>query len=476
MDQLTAQQIESQNLARAYRENPELFKFRTNVEDAAALARIGVEIPGKELMPPAYLRLWPEDFVVEEVRQDGTVVTVDPGEAVAPTDGKGSINATAVKCLASSIDLTKELARLLGLRDTQVAYAGMKDKAAITAQRISISGSTPEAVAAARSPLFFLKDLAYGPQIGTGHLRGNRFVITLRLENPDDAGTAEKNIAESLARVRESGFYNYYFTQRFGPPRFGKQHWGAAIVRGELDEALRAALLQPANGGFAFFDQIRAAAAARYGHWAEMRAIFEPFPKTFWMELNMLAALERTNDPWEGILAAQEQAKMWLFILESWLFNKALAEEVRAGRTPPASMPVTLHTMLSDAEFPRYERELAALGIDRRHRGNLRHIPFCRLADQRIETVKRPEIHAAKASDGILMLAFTLDKGCYATAFLSHVVNLATGKPLPSMNRQRVDARGALGFGSIAPLTERFDQLIREKTDEPQFDELIVEA
>lgn len=473
MDPLTEQRTESRNLARAYAENPAEFNFQTTVEDAQTLERIGVFIPGKERHPAAYLRLWPEDFVVEEVAPDGSVVTVEAGDF---NPGDGPQHATVVKCGASNHEMVRELARQLGIRDTQIGYAGMKDKAAITAQRISIQGATADAIRRVESPLFFLKDFAPGKQIGIGHLKGNRFTITLRFRDGEPTPEQERAVAESLARVRDHGFYNYYFTQRFGPPRLGKERWGAAMVRGDIDAVVRAALTEPAGRGFSFFDRLRGEALARYGHWAEMRAIFEPYPKTFRNELLMLEALERTNDPWEAILAGKEQAKMWIFILESWLFNRALAREVSSGRTPPADLPVTLFSILGDREYPNFEDDLASLGVSRAHRANLRSIPFCRLVEQRIETVKRPQIHSAKMADGLLLTSFTLDKGSYATAFLSHAVCLASGRPFPAMRRERIDARGVLGLGSIVPATERFDAVTHEKTDELRFDEPAADA
>ncbi len=117
----------------------------------------------------------------------------------------------------------------LGLDRGGVGYAGMKDRRGVTTQWISFDGAEPDALRGVDEPdLKVLEAERHRNKLKTGHLRGNRFVITLRDTN-DDALARGQAVLDRLAR---QGLPNYFGAQRFGV-RGDNAEYGLRIVRGQ---------------------------------------------------------------------------------------------------------------------------------------------------------------------------------------------------------------------------------------------------
>src|SRR5688572_28139314 len=165
------------------------------------------------------LKSSPEDFVVIEL------------PAYEPTGEGEHVFVDIEKRGVSTPDAIRRLAKALGVRESDVGAAGMKDRHAVTRQRLSFPKPvTPEAalkvevegvkvVAAARHP----------HKLKTGHLSGNRFVLTIR---GVEAG-AEARARAILDRLaKPPGAPAFYGEQRFGA-RGDNASRGRALVRGE---------------------------------------------------------------------------------------------------------------------------------------------------------------------------------------------------------------------------------------------------
>jgi tRNA pseudouridine13 synthase len=120
----------------------------------------------------------------------------------------------------------------LGLRASSVGYAGLKDKAGITRQWISVQSDRvrPQDVRALQLPDVQILDARlHRNKLRTGHLRGNRFAVTLHGVTEDAAERA----TAIMARLAADGLPNYYGEQRFGR-RGDNAELGLRVVRGEV--------------------------------------------------------------------------------------------------------------------------------------------------------------------------------------------------------------------------------------------------
>ncbi len=137
----------------------------------------------------------------------------------------------------------ERLARALDVSTRDVGWAGMKDRHAITRQWLSLP--PPVSVAAVRALEDFGADASAEPPSGdpgaelrildvanhphklrTGHLSGNRFVITVRQTEVDAERAAERARAVLAALASGPGSPNW-----FGPQRFGRDGQNPALGR-----------------------------------------------------------------------------------------------------------------------------------------------------------------------------------------------------------------------------------------------------
>jgi len=170
----------------------------------------------------------PADFVVEEI------------PLYEPCGEGEHLYLRIEKTSVSHGELMSCLRRHFHVKEVNIGYAGMKDKAAITRQTVSIHLlDDPPSVEIDHERINVLWARRHTNKIRRGHLRGNRFSIRIREVDPLSI-TAVKRCLDQLQRT---GMPNYFGVQRFGY-RCNNQILGAAIVRKDwqamLDELLGA--------------------------------------------------------------------------------------------------------------------------------------------------------------------------------------------------------------------------------------------
>lgn len=99
------------------------------------------------------------------------------------------------------------LARQLGVPLRDIGYAGLKDRHAVTTQRISLPAEADWTPAADRLTHLGL----HTNKLKRGHLWGNRFEIRVRDVHPEGLARAQA----IAARLETNGWANFYGVQRF---------------------------------------------------------------------------------------------------------------------------------------------------------------------------------------------------------------------------------------------------------------------
>jgi tRNA pseudouridine13 synthase len=132
----------------------------------------------------------------------------------------------------TTLDAVHRLARVLGVSDRDIGYAGMKDRHATTRQWLSISGVDPAlAQAAAVDGLRVLSTTRHKNKLRVGHLQGNRFEVVLT----DLADGEADSVAAALERFAARGIANRFGHQRFGAAG-DNLAVGLAVLRGTRRE------------------------------------------------------------------------------------------------------------------------------------------------------------------------------------------------------------------------------------------------
>ena len=108
--------------------------------------------------------------------------------------------------------------------------------------QITIFRASAERAAALNSRLFNLRlgDFLYVDQaVHLGELKGNQFCITLRGVDPQN----EALVGAAAEGLRLHGFVNYFGLQRFGVGPVTTHAVGAALLKGQWEEAVNLLLL-----------------------------------------------------------------------------------------------------------------------------------------------------------------------------------------------------------------------------------------
>jgi tRNA pseudouridine13 synthase len=154
------------------------------------------------------LRASPEDFRVDEV------------PAYLPSGSGPHLYLRVEKRGRTTPDVLRSLSRALGVPEREAGYAGLKDRDALTTQWLSFPAARDPDPAALEAPgLRVLEVSRHGNKLRTGHVRANRFSISVR---EGDLGRA-RAAADALAA---RGLPNF-----FGPQRFGAEGRNAEVGR-----------------------------------------------------------------------------------------------------------------------------------------------------------------------------------------------------------------------------------------------------
>lgn len=172
----------------------------------------------------AVLRAMAEDFVVEE--QLGYEASGE-GEHAFLVIRKRNINTQ---------DLARSIARLCGIRQVDVGYAGLKDRVAVTTQAFSVhlpGKPDPDWSMLEDEDVQVLSVARHNRKIRRGSLRGNAFRLRLREVRAD-----RELLEQRLAAIAEHGVPNYFGSQRFGYQGANLRR-ADGLLRGELRKVKR---------------------------------------------------------------------------------------------------------------------------------------------------------------------------------------------------------------------------------------------
>ena len=260
------------------------------------------------------LRSDPEDFVVEEL----PLPISDP-------DGPYLI-CRLTKTNWELQRAVREIAKHLAISHRRIAWAGNKDKNAVTTQLISIYGISPEDIGRVHLKDISLEVVGRSQHpLVLGGLAGNRFDILIR-------DCATEDLAERVQAVTEvvsAGVPNYYGLQRFGVVRPVTHIVGEEILKGDYEGAVVAYI------GLAFPGESEEVRQAR-SHFAETRdaaAALAGLPIRMTYERAMANHLVVNPGDYAGALRALPPKLLSLLVsaFQSYIFNCALSTRIGAG-------------------------------------------------------------------------------------------------------------------------------------------------
>lgn len=437
--------IDSQKLAEMAKDRPELAMPESHPQFTAEfLPKIGIDLQ-KEKCGKGYIKLYPADFIVEEITQSYRVVNIAPGEENLQAEPSPNLQTGAelVKEGIDTFEAAQRIAKALNIDPASVKSAGLKDSKAITAQTISISNVTPEQVRELQIPNLFLKNIRQRKgTIETGSLFGNKFTIVVRTDKKNNA-----KVIESVQAMKAGGFYNFFSLQRFGP-RMINTDLGRLILEEKFEEAVKMFLTAGSPNEILALKNIRSLALAHWGNWPEMRREFFTFPYFFRYEIKILDSLAQNGKFVLALKEIQDQTKIFVYAYCSYWFNKLLSSMISSSATLPETLP-----MLSSNE--EVKNQYASI-IPKEELDSLVFaqptMPFIDMNKVRQVPARiKPEIYRAFELPFGYIFSFSLGKGAYATTMLAELFDLYQGSPVPEwVAKDEIDSKKSLGEVAVS--------------------------
>lgn len=452
-------QREHSLLEQERKRSPELFDTGLLLDTSEMLRWIGIEDMFGNL-PSGHLKYMPQDFIVEEIPLDKHAITVDVEPSIKTIGGEGNVfHGELVKIDMTTLDAREALAKILGTNIANVMTAGLKDEIAITAQEITIHNfRDAAALEQLHGETFFVKNITHTKGVlKRGGLWGNRFIITVRTPHVFSE-KEKKRIQQSLQDISENGFWNFFSFQRFAAPRLNGHVVGRHLLKGEYTEALFNLLFSSGVREEPYFRRIREEAAQESGNWQAIQERMRFFPSHFSPELQTLEYLKMHPEDVVGAFRkVPEQVRLWIYGYASFLFNKKLSRCIKEGEVP-FSLPFITSRNKQDQDL--YKEFLEEDGV-RLNERIYHDFPFLRFAagatPSFVQTLQKVKVLKAQFREKMLVIAFNLPKGAYATTFLAHLFQLSSEAPIPSgLNTTLIDAKKELGIGSLKETFARF--------------------
>lgn len=265
-----------------------------------------------------------DDFMVEEVLVDGSVARIEKNANSKALGASASrqryLLCVIVKRNWDTFVAIKNIAEQLGIDQTRIQIAGIKDAKAVTAQHITI-----ENVAIEDAQKIQVKDIKVRPigyfrdALSPFYLLGNRFTITIsKVKNTEP--TIKKRLTTTMQQLEAfGGIPNFFGHQRFGTTRPITHLVGKAIVNGNFEEAVLLFLAKPSPHEHPESRQAR----IELGSKRDFGRALQSFPKQLRFERLILRHLAEKPDDFVGAFQRLPIKLQMLFVqaYQSYLFN-----------------------------------------------------------------------------------------------------------------------------------------------------------
>ncbi|MEM4257072.1 MAG: tRNA pseudouridine(13) synthase TruD [Candidatus Diapherotrites archaeon] len=277
------------------------------------------------------------DFIVKEISVDGKVfdiicfndnVVSQPKIFVPNNENNFSyLHLTLEKFNLDTHEAIRRLCRILRFSKKRVGYAGLKDRRAITSQRISLWKPDLKLLENFRSRYVALHSPEWSQnRVEIGSLKGNFFEITIReISLPEDE---LRQVVEECFRQMSFGVANYFGEQRFGGSREITHLVGKEFIKGNMESAVMLYLTSPSKE-----EPEIALARKNLLESRDFKRALREFPKKFRYERIILHHLVKYPRDFVGAFQKLPKHLAYLFThaYQSYLFNLVINERIRAG-------------------------------------------------------------------------------------------------------------------------------------------------
>ncbi|MFW9935155.1 MAG: tRNA pseudouridine(13) synthase TruD [Candidatus Thorarchaeota archaeon] len=261
------------------------------------------------------LKKAPKDFIVQEIGVDGSIAPLEAlDQEFSDQPGKFTMF-FLVKRNLDSIQAIRRLSKTIGVSYKRFSYAGIKDRRAITSQRVTFRGSPHDLIGREISQLTILHPHRVPNPVVPGVLEGNQFIIMVR-EVTLDANEVKHRLNNVQQEIRDTGgILNFYGPQRFGIMRPNTHLVGKQIVLGNFEQAIQI-LLQDNDSVEKEKDSGLLNDSVQGSFERAIRHYLNKHPGKFKESLGVLP---------------KDLVRLYIHAYQSYLFNRAISERAQRG-------------------------------------------------------------------------------------------------------------------------------------------------
>lgn len=263
------------------------------------------------------LKKYPEDFRVEE--------RIDLFEE---TEGEYTIAKVWSRNWETN-RLIRKLSQSLNISRDDIAFAGTKDKRAITVQWMSFKTGPENLESLSVKDVEILDKFTSHRSLYIGAHTGNDFEIVVRDLEPSEDEVKDRT-DEIGEKIKEhGGFPNWFGVQRFGTIRPITHKIGKMIIDGQFEDAVKLYIANPFEGE----DERCYDARERLENDWEYKEALDYYPHMLTFEKRIIRHISNNPDDYVGALKTLPHNLLMMFVhaYQSYLFNKIICGRINRG-------------------------------------------------------------------------------------------------------------------------------------------------
>lgn len=272
-----------------------------------------------------------KDFIVKEIDKNGKILSLKENRISSSfsnelNDRYTTFNLTKIN--RDTFEAVRKLSKALNVPYNSIYYSGLKDKRAISVQKISIRGNYIKELKTLKIRDIFVRNIYPSKKpVKLGSHLGNHFIITMR--NLEDINNLRQNIVKSLKFLNTFGFPNYFGLQRFGTYRPNSHKVGRLILKGDYENAFKEYVSTTYSTESDESRRVR----SDFRKDGDLKKAFDNFPKILKYEKTMIQFLIENSMDYQGAIETLPKDLIRLLVssFQSYLFNRMLSTRVKKG-------------------------------------------------------------------------------------------------------------------------------------------------
>lgn len=272
-----------------------------------------------------------KDFIVREILSNGKVLEIKEDRRPQSFSEKLKDRYTTfnlVKVNMDTFEALRKIGNALKISPNRFYYSGLKDRCAISVQKVSIKGNYVDSLKKLRLRDIFIRTISTTKNpVKLGGNKGNHFTVVIRnIENKPNL----KDLIDSLFKIlTEQGIPNFFGIQRFGQYRPNSHNVGRYLLQGNYKRAFNEFVSIVYSTESQRLQQIRGSIKNE----EDFENAYKAFPTGLYYEKAMIKHLLDHPGDYQGSFDVIQRDLKTLFMsaFQSYLFNKMISLRVRKG-------------------------------------------------------------------------------------------------------------------------------------------------